>query len=226
MKRMQGLAVSPYNGCYRLRGQSFESAYDIVVVCTPAPAAAKILRECSPEAAGLLSPVRYSSSRIVYLAYKGSECPLPDGGGFVVADRETAVIDACSWVSNKFDFRCPDDQVLLRCAIHEGRRERAQASDEETVLQVHSALKEIMDISGSPTMHRVFRATKAMPQLEVGHERRLRAVSQEMARHPGLFIASAFSGGIGIPDCVRTAQDTTEQVLDEVCRRQGSGLKS
>ncbi|MBI4455298.1 MAG: protoporphyrinogen oxidase [Acidobacteria bacterium] len=204
-----GLHIYPTSGAYRLRSADFEDAFDLLVLCTPAGAGAEIIKTASVEACQDLNQIPYTSTILVFLAYKRSEFSHPlKGFGFVVPESESTFLDACTWVSSKFPDRCPPDAVLLRCAIHDGRRPRPAASDEEMVDRVHHQIKQILGISCAPTFFRVFRVPKAMPQFNVGHSRRLEGIKSALAQHPGVFISGAFSGGVGIPDCVRMARET------------------
>jgi oxygen-dependent protoporphyrinogen oxidase len=45
-----------------------------------------------------------------------------------------------------------------------------------------------------------------MAQYEVGHARRIAAIREMAARHPGLQLAGNAYDGIGVPDCIRTGR--------------------
>ncbi|MFQ5741118.1 MAG: protoporphyrinogen oxidase [Acidobacteriota bacterium] len=199
---------------YRVEGPHFEGAFDAVILATPAHAAAKILQTLIPEAAETLRAIPYSSITLVYLAYDRTRFSHPlDGFGFVMPHKEAKVLDACTWVSSKFEGRCPSDKVLLRCAIHDGRTARIPKSDEITAGEVHREVKRILGFSGEPVLFGVEHVPRAMPQLNVRHSRCLDRIERSLARCPGLFMAGAYSNGIGIPDCVATAHRTAAQVI-------------
>ncbi len=83
----------------------------------------KLLSRVAPEASVALESILYTSTSLIYMAFRKSDFSHPlNGFGFVTPENESAVLDACTWVSTKFDDRCPGDSVLLRCAIHDGRR--------------------------------------------------------------------------------------------------------
>jgi len=52
-----------------------------------------------------------------------------------------------------------------------------------------------------------------MPQYTVGHAARMAAVATRVARMPGIELAGAVYGGIGIPDCVRSGIDAAQRAL-------------
>jgi oxygen-dependent protoporphyrinogen oxidase len=187
------------------------------VLSTPATAAAEIVEPVSSEAAQVLRQIPYFSTVIVYLAYKRGEFAHPlNGHGFVVPRKEATVIDACTWVSSKFEGRCPPDTVLLRCSIQDGRHKRAEISDQKAVQKVHQELQRVLGITCQPVFTRVLHARKALPQLTLGHAQRMDQISRALKGHPGLFLTGAYFGGVGIPDCIETARRTAKQAADFV----------
>jgi oxygen-dependent protoporphyrinogen oxidase len=202
---------------YRVNGSSFEDTFDSLVLSTPASAAAEIVDPVSSEAARVLRQIPYFSTVIVYLAYKRGEFAHPlNGHGFVVPRKEATVIDACTWVSSKFEGRCPPDTVLLRCSIQDGRHKRAEISDQKAVQKVHQELQRVLGITCQPVFTRVLHARKALPQLTLGHAQRMDQISRALKGHPGLFLTGAYFGGVGIPDCIETARRTAKQAADFV----------
>ena len=214
-RNVAGIQVQWDSSCYRVKSPSFEDAFDSLVLSTPAAAAAEIMDPVSGEAAQFLRQIPYTSTVIVYLAYKREEFSHPlNGHGFVVPRKEATVIDACTWVSSKFEGRCPPDTVLLRCSIQDGRHKRAEISDQDAAQKVHQELRRVLGISCQPILTRVLHARKALPQLTLGHGQRMEQLSQTLARYPGLFLTGAYFGGVGIPDCIETARRTARQAVD------------
>lgn len=212
---IRNIRVSFASNAYRLQSTNFEWTFDVLILCTPAFASAEIIAPVSPEAAHVLNQIPYTATAIVYLAYRRPEFSHPlNGFGFVVPEKEAAVLDACTWVSSKFRGRCPEDSVLLRCAVHDGRRLRSPASDEEISEKTQHELRRILGISCAPVFFRVFHNKKAMPQLNIGHAGKLERIESALAQHPGLFLSGAFHGGIGIPDCVRDAHQTAKAAVE------------
>ncbi len=214
-RKVAGIQVQWDSSCYRVKSAPFEDAFDSLVLSTPAAAAAEIVEPVSSEAARVLRQIPYFSTVIVYLAYKRGEFAHPlHGHGFVVPRKEATVIDACTWVSSKFEGRCPPDTVLLRCSIQDGRHKRAEISDQEAAQKVHNELRRVLGITCKPVFTRVLHARKALPQLTLGHAQRMDQISQALKGHPGLFLTGAYFGGVGIPDCIETARRTARQAVD------------
>ncbi len=203
------LRLSSESGAFRLSAPGFDEVFDFVILSTPAAASAEILGDANPEASRLLGEIPYTSSKIVYLAYKRSEFSHPlDGFGFIAPASEARVVDACTWVSSKFEGRCPPDVVLLRCVTHDGRMTRAELSDDQAASMAHNEVKRLLRVNCAPILEQVFHNTRVMPQLVVGHGQRMEGLERALDQTPGLFLTGAFVGGVGIPDCIQTARRT------------------
>ncbi len=218
---VSGLRLTPVaGGRYLLKGNGFEGVQDVVILSTPAPAASRLLAGLTSEGSSPLGRVPYTSTRIVYLAYRRSEFSHPlNGFGFVASEGSDTVLDACTWVSSKFDERCPPDSVLLRCAVHDGRRRRAAMSEDESVARTHQELERILKISCSPTLSYVWDHGPVMPQPVVGHAKRIEEIRATLNRFPGIYLTGAFIGGVGIPDCIETSRKVAEEVAEHARRR-------
>ncbi|NIS71613.1 MAG: protoporphyrinogen oxidase, partial [Proteobacteria bacterium] len=123
----------------------------------------------------LLNGIRYVSSAIVHLAYRGSEIHHPlDGFGFVVPRTEQRSIMASTWTSVKFANRAPDNHVLLRVFVGGAKNEAAlELNDDEMVAMSRKELRDIMGIKADPLFTKVYRWEDSMPQYQIGHMERV-----------------------------------------------------
>lgn len=216
LRGVSGLRLGTSGRTLILTAEDFEEVFDALILCTPADASADILQHEIPDVAPLLRSVRYATSTLVYLAYRRDEFDHPlDGFGFIVPRRENRAVDACTWVDRKFDYRCPADRVLLRCAIHD-RVGRELPQDGSLVEQMNREIRTIMGVSCQPVMARVIPASGGIPQLLVGHGARLARIQEILTPYPGLALAGSFTRGVGIPDCVRTAQEAVVGVVERL----------
>jgi oxygen-dependent protoporphyrinogen oxidase len=181
-----------------------------VVVATPAYATAAIVRSTDGELASWCAEIRYSSTATVALAFRREDVGHPlDGSGFVVPRAERSPILAASWLSSKWPNRAPADHVLLR-AFFGGMRdpEALNLSDPDLIRKSLDALRPLLQITGRPTLTRVYRWERANAQHEVGHADRIAAIEAALARHPGLFLTGSAYRGTGIPDCIGDGRAT------------------
>lgn len=200
-----------------LKSGGFEAAFDFVIFCTPAWATAELLAPSLPETAAALQKITYRNSTTVYLSYKKSEFSHPlDGFGFVVPQKEVQVYNACSWVNRKFDFRCPDDTVLLRFAVHFDHVREKYGTGNLLAEACHREVSRILNINCAPVSNRVYNTPRALPQLKVGHQQRIKNLYETVSLHPQLLFAGSFCGGTGIPECIGTGKKAAERVIQNL----------
>jgi len=217
---VEDLRVDALERRYEVAVGGQNEAYEHVAICTPAHAAGNILSKSLPKLSSLLLEVPYASTSLVYLAYKREEFSHPlDGFGFIVPSGEPQAVDACTWVSTKFDNRCPPDRVLLRCAIHDRRRGGVPETDDAIVETVHSSIRSILGVSCSPIFGRVYHVRGVIPQLYVGHQKRVEAIGSALTKHQGLYLAGSYYGGVGLPECIRTGQEIAERIVNGIVTR-------
>jgi oxygen-dependent protoporphyrinogen oxidase len=84
--------------------------------------------------------------------------------------------------------------------------------DDEIRHIVLHEIEELLGATGEPCLYRLARHTRAMPQYTLGHQERVAQIASRLATHPGLAIASNALYGVGVPDCVRTAQLAAEKI--------------
>lgn len=201
---------------YRVRLAS--GAYvgaDVVIVTTPAPVAARLLRDLSAVAASALEQISYVSTAAISLGFARTDVAHPLAGhGYVVARGEGVVHTACTWMSSKWPRRTPADCVLVRCYVGRAGDSRALDEDDDNlVATVLAEVRPLLGITGRPLLVRVHRWEDAMPQYEVGHLNRVEAIMDALSQTPGVLVAGAGYGGIGLPDCIRQGTEGAEAAL-------------
>ena len=188
---------------------------EAVLLATPAFGAARLLEGCAPDLAHLLADIRYSSVATVNLAYRTSDCPhLPESFGFVAPAIERRKIIAATFSSTKFDGRAPEGAVLMRAflggALHEQMMELNEGAMVAAVREEFSAL---LGLNADPILARVRRWPNAMPQYSVGHIERVARIERELLELPNLTLAGAAYRGVGVPDCVHSAERAAQAVF-------------
>ena len=192
----------------RANGDWLESEH--VVVATPATAAARILGTLQPELASLLAGIPYTTSITLALGYRKNTFDHPlQGHGFLVPKKERRYVFGCTWVGNKFDYRVPDNMVVLRCFLG---ADAMPLADEELVDAARAELHSIMGVEAEPVFHNIARWPDSMAQYTVGHEQRIARVEQLARAIPGVNLAGNAYHGIGIPDCVRMGQEAAARI--------------
>ena len=76
-----------------------------------------------------------------------------------------------------------------------------------------------MGIVAEPLDACVTRWESALPQYDLGHLARVEAIERLAAGLPGVALAGNAYHGVGIPDCVRSAERAVKAVTDYLSRR-------
>jgi oxygen-dependent protoporphyrinogen oxidase len=206
---------------YRVLVGSEQMSFDAVVLTVPSYSAAGMVRSLDPVLADRLSPIEWSSTATISLAFRKKDIPatLP-GFGFLVPRIEGRRINAATWSSVKWSFRAPSDFVLIRCFVGGGHDEELVSYDDKDLLRVVlGELSSIAAIQAEPVLSRIFRWVKSMPRYTVGHLARIAAIDETLDAHPGLHLIGSSYRGIGIGDCVKSGFDAAEKISASALRR-------
>lgn len=190
-------------------------AVDGLVMCTPAHVASAVCGRFDVELGEMLQRIPYLSTATVVFAFPKSAVPHPlDAVGVIIPKDERRRILAATFISSKWEHRAPDGMVLMRVFVG-GHRDpsRLASTDDELVTVGREELARLLNIRAEPLFSRVFRYERANAQPVVGHAQQVQRIRQRAERHPGLWFAGAAYDGVGIPDCVRQANDAAEVVL-------------
>jgi oxygen-dependent protoporphyrinogen oxidase len=201
---------------WRVTSNNQSETFDDLIIATPAPAAAELLRKQFEQLATALNKIEYASVAIVIHGFKTCDIRHPlDGFGFVVPQVERRKILACSFASRKFAGRAADDQVLMRTFVGGALQpELLEHSDDQIAEIVADELNSILGIEGSPLFCQVRRWWKSMPQYHVGHLD-LVADIEHMAHGLEHFaLAGNAYHGVGVPACVRSGRLAACRIID------------
>jgi oxygen-dependent protoporphyrinogen oxidase len=188
---------------------------DAVIVAAEAHAAARAVRYADPQLAMLLEGIPYASSATVSLGYRRADVPHPlDAFGIVVPRTEGRALLAATFSSVKYPGRAPEGHVLIRCFLG-GALDAAvlEGDDAALVTRARDELRAALGIAAAPVLTRLSRHPASMPQYRVGHLARIEAIERRLVTLPGLFLAGGAYHGVGIADCVRSAEAAADAAL-------------
>jgi protoporphyrinogen/coproporphyrinogen III oxidase len=201
---------------------------DAVLIAAPAFAASRLLEGIGPALSQRLAEIEYESTVTVSLAFGSARVPRAlDATGYVVPRDLGRPVLACTWASAKFEHRAPQGYSLFRVFLGGAKRRIPEhASDEDLRELATREMHDVMGIRSTPVLCRVDRFDRAMPQYHVGHLDRVATIQSLAAGIPGLYLAGAAYGGVGIPDCVssgeRAAAAAWRYIADRVLQLDGS----
>jgi protoporphyrinogen/coproporphyrinogen III oxidase len=195
-------------GRYDLVHERGTDSVDGVVLCLPAPAAARLLGEVAAPAVAGLASVRSASVALVTASYE--EFRLPEGGtGILVPRPYRETITAVTFTSAKWPAGAPDGRVLVRASVGSiDDDSHVDLDDHDLVEKVLADLERVAGITAKPEDILVKRFPQSFPQYEPGHLGRVADMRARLrvARGGGVAIAGAPYDGIGIPACVESGR--------------------
>jgi len=196
-------------------GEQTLSSPDLVLAC-PAYTSARLLENSAAPLAQDLSAIPYSSAILVTLVYERAALERSlDGFGFLVPAHERQVLAAATWVNVKFPIRAPSHLAVLRGFVVDPQATGLlQVPDAEIIGLVRKDFSRWMGTSVAPLFSTIYRWPDSMPQYVVGHSQRYARIKQLLEQYPGLHLAGNAYDGVGIPDCIRRAQDISKRVID------------
>lgn len=191
---------------------------DLVIMASPAFAAAEMLAGLNGGIAGTLRQIPYASMTVVCFGYsRGQIRRSLDGFGYLIPKKEGCNTLGTLWDSSMFEERAPEGKVLLRSMMGGACfPEYATLSDGEVVARVRKDLTVTMGIDTAPEFVRIFRHPQAIPQYTVGHGGRLQALEEALRAHPALILTGNSYRGIGLNDCVAASERAADEALAQV----------
>ncbi|MDQ3654534.1 MAG: protoporphyrinogen oxidase [Chloroflexota bacterium] len=216
---VRSIAHSPDGSGFDLEvvreGHVRERTFDAVIVATPAWRAAELARQVAPAAARTLGGIPHVSNALVSVAFDASRLSRPlRGYGYVVPRVENRAVMAMTWVSSKWRDRAPDGKVLVRAFIGRAGQEQYLSGDDASLIQIaRREIEDVLGVTGNPDLTRVYRWERGMPQYNLGHLQRVHSITAECNGIPGFEIAGNMFRGVGIPDCIASAEGAATSLL-------------
>lgn len=187
---------------------------DAVVLAVPAAPASRLLHDVAPAAAVDLAAIDYASVAVVTTAWRRADVPALPGSGYLVPAVLQRPVKAVTFASLKWRHLDAADVTIIRCSFGRyGESVELQRADDDLVGLAVDELRSTVGVAGLPVDARVTRWGGALPQYTVGHVDRVRRIRAAVAAVPGLAVCGAAFDGVGVPACIRTAQQAAGQVL-------------
>jgi protoporphyrinogen/coproporphyrinogen III oxidase len=183
-----------------------------LVLATPAAATAALLAPHAPLAAAALRAIPHAPVAVICLGFRGQHDLGMDlhGYGFVAARGEGLQLLGCQYDSSVFPGRAPDGGVLLRALVGGSFNPALVDADDDLIVgQAVGDLRRAAGLRREPDFVDVWRARPGIPQYDLDHPARVRAVDDALAALPGLAVIGNALRGVGLVDCVRAASALT-----------------
>ena len=188
--------------------------FDAVVLATSSLVASKILAKMNPALSDELSRIPHVSTATINLWYRSTTFDHDlDGYGFVIPSAEQNGITAVTWTSSKHYDRSNDEMKLIRVYAGRAGNEIESTTTDEAILEiVKRELRRTMGVRVEPDGYVIQRWPGGSPQYTLNHLERLERIDRHCQKVPGLFLCGASYRGVGIPDCIRQAEQTANSI--------------
>jgi oxygen-dependent protoporphyrinogen oxidase len=189
-----------------------------VLIATPAPAAASILRELDPDLAAGLAAIAFASCATVTLAWPaGAIGRPPESLGFFVPKSAGLELVAGTHLHLKFPNRAPSGLFLVRAFL--GGAARTDISGQTGAELIERASRELTRLFGVTepfAWSHVVRHSRTMPQPAVGHPELVARIGARATELPALELAGGPLGAYGLPDSIAAAEGAAERLWERL----------
>jgi oxygen-dependent protoporphyrinogen oxidase len=189
-----------------------------VVLCTPAPHAAKLVAPVDAELAQLLNHIQYAPLSLVHLGIdkQGIKHPL-DGTGFLVPRTSRLRISGNLWMSRVFPDRAPPGKLLLSSYLGGSRQPQAiEWDDERSTRAVVDDLSRLFGSDICPEMVRIHRHQRALPLYHGDYYNLCRAITARSEQLFGLELEGNYLGGVSVRDRLVHGRATSQKIIREL----------
>jgi len=187
---------------------------DRVVLALPSrPAAALVAGVSGGVGAALadaFAAIPYAPIAAICLGFPRASVRHPlDGFGFLSPRREGERVLGVLWMTSIFpgqDRQAPDGQVLLRVMLGGRTDPEGPGLPDDVLVGIarQAALKHV-GAGGEPSFTHVTRWSEAIAQYELGHGRRVEAITTR-GEPAGLYATGAALRGVGVNDVIKDAE--------------------
>lgn len=208
--QLTGTHPGPASGVHVLLDDGSTLDADALIMATPAHVAGPLLGEVAPAAAGHLAAIAHASISMVTLGFERADLGDVSGASGCLIPRDQGTLaTAVSYATSKWaQLRDPerDDVILRASAGRAGDDRQLELDDAELAEAILRDLDRVIGVTGAPTEVRIGRWTNSFPQYTPGHLERIDAVEDALAATP-IRVAGMALRGVGIPACIRSAED-------------------
>jgi oxygen-dependent protoporphyrinogen oxidase len=198
---------------WRVDGERF----DEVVLASPAPATAGLVRDVAPDAADALAAVE--TADVIMLRLHVADLPdrLHGHSGYLVPKPDQRYVTAASFASQKWAaWQPPAGGQILRVSLGRDGLPVMHLDDDAALAATLDETGRHLGLDLQPTEVSITRWPAAFPQYRPGHLERLAELRATLPT--GLGLAGASYDGIGIPACIASGRTAARQAIDRAGR--------
>jgi protoporphyrinogen/coproporphyrinogen III oxidase len=204
--------------CWEIADQTGLTARSrkLVLAC-PTYAAASLVKDFDLELSQAFAEIPYAPIIVVATGHRREDVTHPlDGFGFLIPRTQGIRTLGSIWTSSIFDARAPEGFVQFRSMLGgAGDPSVMELSEDQLWNTLRRELDPLIGIHRDPAFIRIYRWEQGIPQYRMGHRERRARIEQQVARHPGLYVAGNAYYGVSLNDCVKMAYRIANQLSSE-----------
>lgn len=193
-------------------------SFDRVVFTTPAFVTSRILNNIDSLLTHHLNSIHYPPVLVLFAVYKKVDIKQPlDGFGFLIPEKENKKYLGALWSSTIFNYRTDSEHASFTLFIG-GTRNASLLEGDKDIL-IHEILKDFhqrMKIISEPVYVNYRNWEKAIPQYDIGYVEHEKYFEEFEKKHPGIFLAGNYRGGISVGDCIKSSEIVYHRVLKSI----------
>ncbi|HJT24634.1 MAG TPA: protoporphyrinogen oxidase [bacterium] len=202
------------HGTWEISTQGRTQEADVVVLAIQPAKMRPLIGQLDKEWDKLLSAVPAHDSATLNLGFRRQDVGHSlNGFGFVVPSREKKLIVGCTFASQKFEGRAPENNVLMRVFLGAEAVREIKAQGESAVMEkILGELTPILNLKAHPIVHHWASYESSMSYFRTGHLSLATRLEAKASEFKGLYLAGNGLKGVGIPDTIAAGQAAAEKV--------------
>ena len=215
INRMEGevVNIAKQEKEYRIDTKRDSIYADYVVFATPAYALSKITEKLDNEFSQILNMLEYAPLSVVSLGFDKKNMPeIVNSFGYLFNLNDIKDTIGVLFDSSIFDFRAPEDKVLVRVMIG-GAIKKQSAFKNKIYGTAVQELQRSASIFNAFEYSHLKRHTFAIPQYGLNHKEIIDSIKEFERRNRGIFITGNAFYGVSLNDCVAASYELISKVL-------------
>ncbi|MCH8823974.1 MAG: protoporphyrinogen oxidase [Planctomycetes bacterium] len=190
-----------------------------LVLCVGKSAASTLLKSAAPTLASEISSIPTSPLTVLNLGFDRKHIGHPlDGFGFLVPSTEPDFpLLGVLWADSVFPHHAPKGSRLLRVFIRDSHTNEVDTkSDNELVDIAVTSLRNLLQLTGEPTLVDICHWPNAIPHYTLDHVNRVANIERQLQSHANLHLLGNYLHGMSINDCVKNAAQEASGIITKL----------
>jgi len=194
-----------------------------LILATPAPVSAALLRASRPGLAAMLDRIDHAAIAQVHLGFRESAFTRPlRGNGFLAPAGRRHGLRGSLWTSNLQPGRAPSGHVLTSNVIGGAVQRKALEADDAALADLAlTDLRRLCGLNAEPEMLRIDRHAGGLPLYHGRYQELSRQIMAECRGQGDLQLCANYLGGISVRDRLIQARTVAQQTATALRQQPG-----